>query len=149
MKVTDQMVANVNHPSHYEQERIPVTIYLEPIDLCELYGFNVGNAIKYLLRAKHKGAYVQDLMKAQWYLIREKDLLAKYPYLEGQGGTRYSASVFAIFESYRKHNHFIFTLIDDYGEYSSKSLKETANLIEDTIHENERADDTRLFDEGD
>ena len=37
----------VNHPKHYERLRF----CFEPIDLCEAYNFNVGNAIKYILRA--------------------------------------------------------------------------------------------------
>lgn len=139
----------VNHPSHYTKERIPVTIYLEPIDLCELYGFNVGNAMKYLLRAKNKGNYVQDLMKAQWYLLREKELLVKHGFADVNNNPSYMAPVYSIFESYRNHNHFIKTLIDNTGDYTTKSLIETADLIEETIHENERADDTRLFHEGD
>lgn len=142
----DQMV---NHPTHYTKERIPVTIYLEPIDLCELYDFNVGNAMKYLLRAKNKGNYVQDLMKAQWYLLREKELLVEQLCNGDENGPIYTPSISAIYESYRKHNHFIKTLINDSGYYSTVTLIETADLIEETIHENERADDTRLFHEGD
>lgn len=139
----------VNHPSHYTKERIPVTIYLEPIDLCELYGFNVGNAMKYLLRAKNKGAYLQDLMKAHWYITREELLFTRYSYLGEKNCPNYNAPVYAIFKAYREHNHFIAKLINDCGEYTTESLRETANLIIETIHENERADDTRLFDEGD
>ena len=33
--------------------------------------FNIGNVIKYITRAKHKGTELQDLKKALWYLQRE------------------------------------------------------------------------------
>ena len=31
-------------------------------------GFCLGNALKYILRAKHKENYVEDLKKAKWYI---------------------------------------------------------------------------------
>jgi hypothetical protein len=34
-------------------------------------GFNLGNAIKYLWRADEKGAPLDDLKKAVWYIQRE------------------------------------------------------------------------------
>lgn len=35
------------NPKHYRD----AAITLEPIDLCELLGFNLGNAVKYIVRA--------------------------------------------------------------------------------------------------
>jgi len=67
------MSDQVNHPSHYKQGRV------EAIDVIEdvvsgapepFIGFLVGNALKYLLRAWHKGNASQDLQKAEWYLRR-------------------------------------------------------------------------------
>ncbi len=58
----------VNHPQHYECERR--TIQVEPIDLCECFDFCLGNALKYIIRAPHKGHQLEDLRKAQWYLRR-------------------------------------------------------------------------------
>lgn len=57
----------VNHPSHYQGNG------LEAIDVIEAFslGFNIGNVIKYLLRAGRKESYVRDLEKAKWYLERE------------------------------------------------------------------------------
>lgn len=56
----------VNHPSHYNQG-------IEAIDVIESWGlnFSLGNAIKYILRAPHKGKELEDLRKAKWYLERE------------------------------------------------------------------------------
>jgi hypothetical protein len=65
----------INHPTHYTAENIVITkttVY-EPIQFCEQLGFNLGNAFKYLFRAKHKGNELQDLKKAEFYLIRFLD----------------------------------------------------------------------------
>ena len=57
----------VNHPPHYTAHPSGV----ECIDVVEHMGFNVGNAIKYLWRADHKGAPLEDLKKSLWYIQRE------------------------------------------------------------------------------
>jgi Protein of unknwon function (DUF3310) len=57
----------VNHPDHYNAHPSGV----ECIDVVEHMGFNVGNAIKYLWRADHKGNALEDLKKASWYVVRE------------------------------------------------------------------------------
>lgn len=63
------MTEAVNHPSHYGGADNPY----EAIKVIEAWGlgFNLGNTVKYIARAEHKGATVQDLEKAQWYLQRE------------------------------------------------------------------------------
>jgi hypothetical protein len=57
----------VNHPKHYNVEGYEV---IDIIDAFKL-NFNMGNALKYLLRADRKGNKEQDLKKALWYLQRE------------------------------------------------------------------------------
>lgn len=57
----------VDHPAHYNAH--PAGI--ECIDVVEHFGFNVGNAIKYLWREGLKGAALEDLKKAEWYITRE------------------------------------------------------------------------------
>lgn len=57
----------VNHPAHYNAHPSGV----ECIDIVEHMSFNVGNAVKYLWRADHKGAPAEDLRKALWYIQRE------------------------------------------------------------------------------
>jgi len=57
----------VDHPLHYNTHPSGV----ECIDIAEGFGFNLGNVIKYLWRADEKGAPLEDLLKAQWYLKRE------------------------------------------------------------------------------
>lgn len=60
----------VSHPSHYTSHPSGV----ECITITEHFGFNVGNAIKYLWRAGLKSPDAkQDLAKALWYVQREID----------------------------------------------------------------------------
>ena len=57
----------VNHPAHYNVGKIEVIDAIEDWGL----GFSLGNAIKYIARADHKGKPVEDLEKAVWYIRRE------------------------------------------------------------------------------
>lgn len=61
--------STVNHPQHYNVGSI------ETIDVIEGLGwgrgFNLGNALKYLMRCEHKGKKKEDLEKAMWYIKRE------------------------------------------------------------------------------
>jgi hypothetical protein len=57
----------INHPKHYNVDGYEV---IDIIDAFKL-NFNMGNALKYLLRADRKGNKEQDLKKALWYLQRE------------------------------------------------------------------------------
>ena len=68
----DKMEEQVNHPSHYQQG-------IEPIEVIESWdlNFNLGNVIKYTLRAPYKENMIQDLEKAKWYLERELQRLKK------------------------------------------------------------------------
>lgn len=62
----------INHPIHYTQG-------IEAIDYIESHklSFCLGNVVKYITRAKHKGTELQDLKKASWYLDREIKRLEK------------------------------------------------------------------------
>jgi len=58
----------VNAPRHYRSHPSGV----ECISVTEHFGFNVGNAIKYLWRAGLKSDNaIEDLRKAAWYVNRE------------------------------------------------------------------------------
>ena len=63
----------VNHPPHYNSGRIETIDFIEDQQL----GFNLGNVIKYISRAGHKGKRRQDLEKAAFYLARELQLIGK------------------------------------------------------------------------
>lgn len=60
---------SVDHPSHYQGNEFEVIDIIEDYDL----NFNLGNVIKYTLRAGKKGDFKTDLRKAIWYLNREID----------------------------------------------------------------------------
>jgi hypothetical protein len=61
-------VSAINHPAHYGGD----TVYeaIKVIDAWSL-GFALGNAVKYISRSRHKGAELEDLRKARWYLDHE------------------------------------------------------------------------------
>jgi len=61
------MAEAVNHPEHYNKHPSGI----ECIDVVRHFNFNLGNVIKYLWRAPHKGATIEDLKKAAWYLQDE------------------------------------------------------------------------------
>lgn len=54
----------VNHPPHYSAHPSGI----EVIRIARELTFDVGNAVKYVMRAPHKGNERQDLEKARWYL---------------------------------------------------------------------------------
>jgi hypothetical protein len=69
--VKDRMVNthakdNVNHPEHYKMGGIETIDFIEAKSL----GYHLGNVVKYVTRADHKGNRLEDLKKAQWYLNR-------------------------------------------------------------------------------
>ncbi len=57
----------VNRPAHY----IWLPNGVEVIDITERFSFTLGNVLKYVIRADHKGKPLEDLRKARWYLDRE------------------------------------------------------------------------------
>jgi hypothetical protein len=59
----------VNHPAHYKVGGIETIDFIEAKKL----NYNLGNVVKYITRADHKGSRKQDLEKAIWYLKRELD----------------------------------------------------------------------------
>ena len=74
---TEGMEAHISdpvNPNHYQG----FSNGAEVIDITENLTFNAGNAVKYLSRAgridgQNKGAVLEDLRKAAWYVAREID----------------------------------------------------------------------------
>jgi hypothetical protein len=62
----DKIESQVDHPPHYQHPS-----GVEAITICRHENFNVGNALKYIMRAPNKGNQIQDLNKARWYLADE------------------------------------------------------------------------------
>lgn len=57
----------VNHPDHYKVGGIETIDFIEAKNL----NYHLGNVVKYITRADHKGKRLEDLKKARWYLDRE------------------------------------------------------------------------------
>ena len=71
-KVSEDIVAThhtdmVNQPPHYKMGGIETIDFIE----AKQFGYNLGNVVKYISRADHKGSHYEDLLKARWYLNRE------------------------------------------------------------------------------
>jgi len=66
-----EMFDPVDHPAHYKVGGIETIDFIEAKKL----NYNIGNVVKYLTRADHKGNKLEDLRKAQWYLTREISML--------------------------------------------------------------------------
>ena len=72
---------NVNHPSHYTW--LKDLCGVEPIDICKHLDFDLGNALKYILRAGHKKdssmtdveKTIEDLKKAIFYINDKIEML--------------------------------------------------------------------------
>lgn len=63
------MTDMVNAPPHYR--RHPSGI--ECVEVAERMQYSLGNAVKYLWRAEHKGRRTEDLQKALWFINRAID----------------------------------------------------------------------------
>jgi len=59
----------VDHPDHYQSEKIEAIDVIEAFEL----NFSLGSAVKYILRAGKKPTETaeEDLSKAVWYILRE------------------------------------------------------------------------------
>ena len=64
------MSSKVDHPSHYNKG-VEAIVVIESWNL----NFNLGNVIKYVLRAPYKGTEIEDLEKARFYITREIERL--------------------------------------------------------------------------
>ena len=56
----------VNNPPHYKIGGVETIDFIEAKKL----DYNLGNVVKYITRADHKGNKYEDLCKARWYLNR-------------------------------------------------------------------------------
>ena len=61
----------VSHPTHYMSHPSGI----EPIEITKHESFNIGNAIKYVMRRNFKGKPLEDLKKARFYLDLEIAML--------------------------------------------------------------------------
>lgn len=67
----------VNHPAHYQWMKEAIGV--EPIEICRLFDYDLGSALKYIFRSGHKTEQgysitekeVEDLEKAIVYIKDE------------------------------------------------------------------------------
>lgn len=73
--MSDEPREAVDHPAHYGGADNPY----EAIKVIEAWGlgFCLGNTVKYLARAGKKGAALEDLKKAAWYLNRHIEAMER------------------------------------------------------------------------
>ncbi len=64
---TDNKQELVNHPDHYQGNKLEVIDIIEDYEL----NFTLGSAVKYILRAGKKDDKNTDLKKAIWMVERE------------------------------------------------------------------------------
>lgn len=64
--VTTHHTDMVNSPPHYKTGGVETIDFIEAKKL----DYNLGNVVKYITRADHKGDKYEDLCKARWYLNR-------------------------------------------------------------------------------
>lgn len=63
----------VKKPAHYNFGNLEVIDVIEDWRL----GYHLGNVVKYIARAPHKGEELQDLKKGLWYLQRYIKMVEK------------------------------------------------------------------------
>jgi hypothetical protein len=73
MITPDEVRELVDHPKHYNNlgAKCKCGLDIECIDVVGHMDYTIGNAVKYLWRAEHKGKKLEDLKKAQWYVNHE------------------------------------------------------------------------------
>ena len=65
------MTDMVNSPSHYTAGGIETWEYLvAKLGRTGARSYCIGNVLKYVSRAPHKGKFLEDMRKARWYLDR-------------------------------------------------------------------------------
>ena len=67
MQRQEIMTKDAINPDHYKVGGVETIDFIE----AKALNYNLGNVIKYVSRAGHKGDTLEDLKKAAWYLARE------------------------------------------------------------------------------
>ena len=65
-------MSDIYKPKHYTSNEIEVIEFIEQVtkDYPPAVAYHIGNVLKYIARAPHKGNYIEDLEKAENYLHR-------------------------------------------------------------------------------
>ena len=110
----------IHSPRHYTQ----ASVALEPIDILRYAPFDLGNCLKYILRAGHKGDALEDWKKADKYICWVWESYDKNPHPYDEFWKHYGL----LLEKFKVLEFF------DCYEYRSKDLLEhLEGLIDDKI----------------
>ena len=65
-------MSKIYKPIHYTKDNIEVIDFIEQVTkhYPPTEAYHIGNVLKYIARAPHKGNYIEDLEKAENYLHR-------------------------------------------------------------------------------
>ena len=65
-------MTEIYNPEHYTKDNIEVIEFIEQVvqHYPPTEAYHIGNVLKYIARAPHKGNYIEDLEKAENYLHR-------------------------------------------------------------------------------
>ena len=65
-------MTEIYKPEHYTKDNIEVIDFIEQVvqHYPPTEAYHIGNVLKYIARAPHKGNYIADLEKAENYLHR-------------------------------------------------------------------------------
>ena len=65
-------MSKIYKPIHYTKDNIEVIEFIEQVvqHYPPTEAYHIGNVLKYIARAPHKGNYIEDLEKAENYLHR-------------------------------------------------------------------------------
>ena len=65
-------MTEIYKPEHYTKDNIEVIEFIEQVvqHYPPTEAYHIGNVLKYIARAPHKGNYIADLEKAENYLHR-------------------------------------------------------------------------------
>ena len=65
-------MSKIYKPEHYTKDNIEVIEFIEQVvqHYPPTEAYHIGNVLKYIARAPHKGNYIADLEKAENYLHR-------------------------------------------------------------------------------
>ncbi len=127
----------ITNPEHYAKASVTCSIKYEPIELAELYNFNLGCAIKYILRAPYKNNFTQDFKKARFFLERVKLVFDRAASSTARIMAAPSDKSLYIFTAFRNQNTYIHTLIDQGGTVVGDSVKNTIQLLDAYIAEHQ------------
>lgn len=112
---------------------------LQPWDICELLGFNLGNALKYVLRYDKKGKPIEDLEKAVTYLQRELNFSAGDSTVPATFMQKVHTRPFFVFKAKRYQEHEVpknDILIDVYrSEFKRRVLQFLIEMSDNGVHE--------------